>query len=75
VLPLAVLIRDDKLFQLPNLMQRGRAFGMIRFEESLLELLRTGKISEETVRQYSPSTTPQAKAPVPQATARPGRKE
>ena len=27
VLPLAVLIRDDKLFQLPNLMQRGHAFG------------------------------------------------
>ena len=27
VLPLAVLIRDDKLFQLPNLMQRGHALG------------------------------------------------
>ena len=32
VLPLANMIRDDKLFQLPNLMQRGRSFGMIRFE-------------------------------------------
>ncbi|MEO8552754.1 MAG: PilT/PilU family type 4a pilus ATPase [Kofleriaceae bacterium] len=48
VLPLAVLIRDDKLFQLPNLMQRGRAFGMIRFDESLADLVRAGKISEET---------------------------
>lgn len=48
VLPLAALIRDDKLYQLPNLMQRGRSFGMIRFDESLIELLRAGKISEDT---------------------------
>jgi Tfp pilus assembly pilus retraction ATPase PilT len=33
VLPLAVMIREDKLYQLPNLMQRGRAFGMIRFDD------------------------------------------
>ncbi len=44
VLPLAVLIRDDKLFQLPNLMQRGKAYGMVRFDESLLELVRAGKV-------------------------------
>lgn len=48
VLPLAALIRDDKLYQLPNLMQRGRSFGMIRFDESLIELARAGKISEDT---------------------------
>jgi twitching motility protein PilT len=48
VLPLAVLIRDDKLYQLPNLMQRGRAYGMIRFDESLADLVRAGKITEET---------------------------
>jgi twitching motility protein PilT len=48
VLPLAVLIRDDKLYQLPNLMQRGKAFGMIRFDDSLLELVRAGKITDET---------------------------
>jgi twitching motility protein PilT len=48
VLPLAVLIRDDKLYQLPNLMQRGKAFGMIRFDDSLLELVRAGKITEDT---------------------------
>jgi twitching motility protein PilT len=47
VLPLANLIRDDKLYQLPNLMQRGRAFGMIRFDDSLIELLRAGKITED----------------------------
>jgi len=48
VLPLAVLIREDKLYQLPNLLQRGRAFGMIRFDESLAELVRSGRIDEET---------------------------
>jgi twitching motility protein PilT len=48
VLPLAVLIRDDKLFQLPNLMQRGHAFGMIRFDESLLALAKAGKITNDT---------------------------
>ncbi|MBV8758942.1 MAG: PilT/PilU family type 4a pilus ATPase [Deltaproteobacteria bacterium] len=47
VLPLAVLIRDDKLFQLPNLMQRGKAFGMIRLDDSLLELVRAGQVDEE----------------------------
>jgi pilus retraction protein PilT len=47
VLPLAVLIREDKLYQLPNLMQRGRAFGMIRFDESLAEHVRAGRLDEE----------------------------
>jgi len=75
VLPLVTLIRDDKLFQLPNLMQRGRAFGMVRFEESVLELLRAGKITEEVARQYTPSAAkppPQAQT---QAMGRVGRKE
>jgi len=48
VLPLAAMIRDDKLFQLPSLMQRGRAFGMIRLDDSLSELVRSGKVSSET---------------------------
>jgi twitching motility protein PilT len=47
VLPLAVMIREDKMYQLPNLMQRGRAFGMIRLEESIAELVRAGKIDDD----------------------------
>jgi twitching motility protein PilT len=47
VLPVAALIRDNKLFQLPNVQQRGRAFGMIRFDDSILELARAGRISED----------------------------
>ncbi|HEY4180161.1 MAG TPA: PilT/PilU family type 4a pilus ATPase [Kofleriaceae bacterium] len=48
VIPLAAMIRDDKLFQLPSLLQRGRSFGMIRLDESLMELVRSGRISTET---------------------------
>jgi twitching motility protein PilT len=62
VLPLAVLIRDDKLYQLPNLMQRGKAFGMIRFDDSLAELVRAGKISEDTALAYASNRTELAAA-------------
>jgi twitching motility protein PilT len=47
MLALSNLIRDNKLFQLPNLMQRGRAFGMIRLDDSLVELVRAGKLAED----------------------------
>ena len=47
VLPLAALIRDNKLFQVGSLQQRGRAFGMIRLDDSLAELVRAGRISED----------------------------
>jgi twitching motility protein PilT len=71
VLPLAVLIRDDKLYQLPNLMQRGRAFGMIRFDESLAELVRTGKITEDTAMEHAEAKNQMAgqiKGPAPAPT-------
>jgi twitching motility protein PilT len=48
VLALSAMIRDDKLFQLPNLMQRGKAFGMIRFDDSLLELVKANKVTLDT---------------------------
>ncbi|MGB3052385.1 MAG: PilT/PilU family type 4a pilus ATPase [Polyangiales bacterium] len=47
------LIRDDKLFQLPSLLQRGRAFGMIRIEDSLNELVSSGVISIETAKTFA----------------------
>ncbi len=47
------LIRDDKLYQLPSLLQRGRAFGMIRIEDSLNELLSTGAISMEVAKTFA----------------------
>ena len=53
--PLWSLIRENKLYQLPNLQQRGRAYGMIRFDDSLMELVRSGKISEETAMRFAES--------------------
>lgn len=53
VLALANLIRDNKLFQLPNLMQRGRAFGMLRLDDSLLELVRAGRLSGDVALRHA----------------------
>jgi twitching motility protein PilT len=55
MLALSNLIRDNKLFQLPNLMQRGRAYGMIRLDDSLLELVRAGKLTEDVALRYADS--------------------
>jgi len=55
VLALANLIRDNKLFQLPNLMMRGRAFGMLRLDDSLLELVRAGKLAEDVALRHADS--------------------
>jgi twitching motility protein PilT len=53
MLALSNLIRDNKLFQLPNLMQRGKAFGMIRLDDSLAELVRAGKLAEDVAVRYA----------------------
>jgi twitching motility protein PilT len=42
------MIRDNKVFQIPNLMQTGKNIGMRIMDESILELLKAGTISEET---------------------------
>lgn len=68
------LIRDDKLFQLPSLLQRGRAFGMIRIEDSLNELLSSGVISMDTAKEFADDARAigQAQRPAaPQAPAKP----
>ena len=45
--PLWSLIRDRKLHQLPSLLQRGRAYGMVRLEDSLRGLLVANTITRE----------------------------
>jgi twitching motility protein PilT len=69
------LIRDDKLYQLPSLLQRGRAFGMIRIEDSLNELLSAGVISMETAKRFAddPRVIGQAQPETPQSTERGGK--
>ena len=47
------LIRDNKLIQLPSLLQRGRSMGMLRFDESLKALVQEGKVSEEVAMRYA----------------------
>ncbi len=81
VLPLAALIRDNKLFQVASLQQRGRAFGMIRMDDSLAELVRAGRISEEVAlraadskRELANLLHPGAATPSPAATG-PGLKQ
>lgn len=60
-IPLWSLIRDNKLFQLPSLLQRGRNFGMISLEDSLRELLASGVITREEALNYAED--PKALAP------------
>ncbi|MCA9685394.1 MAG: PilT/PilU family type 4a pilus ATPase, partial [Myxococcales bacterium] len=52
-IPLWSLIRDNKLFQLPSLLQRGRNYGMIRVEDSLNDLLARGIIDEEAAKRFA----------------------
>jgi twitching motility protein PilT len=58
---LGTLIRDNKTFQIPSLQQRGRALGIIRLEDSLVELVKAGKISVESARAESPEYDKAAK--------------
>ena len=46
--PVASMIRDSKVFQIPNLMQTGKNVGMRIMDESIIELLKSKAISEET---------------------------
>lgn len=44
----ANMIREEKTFQLPSVLQTGRALGMQSLDEALKQLLRRGAISPET---------------------------
>jgi twitching motility protein PilT len=52
-IPLWAMIRDNKLYQLPSLLQRGRAYGMIRIDDSLNDLVAQGLVTAETARLYA----------------------
>lgn len=45
------LIREDKTYQLPSLMQRGKALGIVRLEDSIKALRDKGVISAETAEE------------------------
>ncbi len=46
-LPMTNLIRDAKTFQIPSMMQTGKKDGMMLMDESLMALMKEGKISPE----------------------------
>jgi twitching motility protein PilT len=52
-----------------SLQQRGRAFGMIRLDDSLAELVRAGRITEEVALRTAESKTELAAALNPAAAA------
>jgi twitching motility protein PilT len=51
--PLWALIRDNKTFQIPSLQQRGKALGIVRLDDSLADLVRTGHTTIEIAREYA----------------------
>lgn len=67
---LANLIKDGKTFQIPNIMQMGKAQGLRTMDDSLLELLKAGSISLEVALRNATNLKqfPQAPAPAPAAT-------
>jgi twitching motility protein PilT len=44
------LIRDNRTFQIPSLQQRGKSIGIIRMEDAFGDLVKAGRVSEETAR-------------------------
>lgn len=57
-LPVASMIRDNKVFQIPNLMQTGKNIGMRIMEESILEKLKAEEISDEGAMLYAEKNGP-----------------
>ena len=50
------LIREGKTFQIPSLLQTGRAEGMQTMEQAVRALLQSGAITEETAAEYLPAS-------------------
>jgi twitching motility protein PilT len=45
IVPLWNLIREQKTYQITSLQQRGRGLGIVRLDESLAELVRSGTVT------------------------------
>ena len=78
---IANLIRDDKLFQLRGAMQTGRSQGMRVMDDSLIELVLSGRVAPEEARRVAespqlipggaaPASRPPPGKPAPQAKGR-----
>ncbi|HKP64465.1 MAG TPA: PilT/PilU family type 4a pilus ATPase [Polyangiales bacterium] len=47
------LIRDNRTYQIPSLQQRGKSLGIVRLDDSLAELVRSGRTTLEIARDYA----------------------
>ncbi len=70
---LANLIKDGKTFQIPNIMQMGKAQGLRTMDDTLMELLKAGTISLDVALKNALNVKafPTAPAPAPAAAAAP----
>jgi twitching motility protein PilT len=53
--PLWNLIRENRTFQITSLQQRGKSLGIIRLDDSLLELVQSQRTTLEIAREYAES--------------------
>jgi twitching motility protein PilT len=51
-IPIASLIREGKVYQIPHIMITGKSQGMVRLDDSLVELVKQRKITTEQAYQY-----------------------
>jgi twitching motility protein PilT len=49
---IATMIRDKKTFQIPSVMQMGRAQGMCTLSQSIGDLVRAGRVAPEVAKKY-----------------------
>ncbi len=47
------LIRDNRTFQIQSLQQRGKSLGIVRLDDSLAELVRSGRTTIDIAREYA----------------------
>jgi twitching motility protein PilT len=47
------LIRDNRTYQITSLQQRGKSLGIIRLDDSLAELVRSGRTTIDIAREYA----------------------
>jgi twitching motility protein PilT len=53
--PLWNLIRENRTYQITSLQQRGKSLGIIRLDDSLFDLVKSGRTTFEIAREYAES--------------------
>ncbi|MEY4578808.1 MAG: hypothetical protein RL701_3511 [Pseudomonadota bacterium] len=53
--PLWNLIRENRTYQITSLQQRGKSLGIVRLDDSLFDLVKSGRTTFEIAREYAES--------------------